>query len=105
MAAQQQLEAFARDEIDLSLSRTLPEPVPLGLDSLLLFQDRLMAVLPGVHALAGRKRLSLKELAQEDFVLFERDQASGLFDAIISACGEAHGRGLCSGNQPDAGSG
>ena len=89
MTAQQQLEAFARQEIDLGFSRPLPEPAPLGLASLLLYQDRLMAVLPQEHALAKRKRLSLEELAQEDFVLFERGQASCLFDRIISACGEA----------------
>ena len=59
MTAQQQLEAFARQEIDLGFSRPLPEPAPLGLASLLLYQDRLMAVLPQEHALAKRKRLSL----------------------------------------------
>jgi DNA-binding transcriptional LysR family regulator len=89
MTAQQQLEAFARHEIDLGLSRPLPDPAPLGLEKLLLYQDHLMAVLPQEHPLAKRKRLSLKELAREDFVLFVRGQASGLFDTIISACGEA----------------
>jgi DNA-binding transcriptional LysR family regulator len=89
MTAQQQLEAFARHEIDLGLSRPLPDPAPLGLEKLLLYQDHLMAVLPHEHPLAKRKRLSLKELAREDFVLFVRGQASGLFDTIISACGEA----------------
>jgi DNA-binding transcriptional LysR family regulator len=89
MTAQQQLEAFARHEIDLGLSRPLPKPAPLGLESLLLYQDRLMAVLPQAHPLARGKQLSLKALAREDFVLFERGQASGLFDRIISACGEA----------------
>ncbi|WP_323750996.1 LysR family transcriptional regulator [Marinobacter sp.] len=89
MTAQQQLEAFARQEIDLGFSRPLPEPAHLGLANLLVYEDRLMAVLPQEHALAKRKRLSLDELSQEDFVLFERGQASGLFDRIISACGEA----------------
>ncbi|WP_168709173.1 LysR family transcriptional regulator [Halomonas borealis] len=89
MTAQQQLEAFARQEIDLGFSRPLPEPETLGLERLSLYQDRLMAVLPRSHPLAGLQRLSLKALAQEAFVLFERGQASGLFDMIISACGEA----------------
>ncbi|MBZ0334409.1 LysR family transcriptional regulator [Marinobacter sp. AL4B] len=89
MTAQQQLEAFARREIDLGFSRPLPKPDPLGLTSLLIYQDRLMAILPQEHAFAKRKRLALNELAKEDFVLFERGQASGLFDRIINACGEA----------------
>ena len=89
MTAQQQLEAFGRHEIDLGLSRPLPEPGSHGLSSLLLYQDRLMAVLPVDHPLAKHKRLSLKDLAREDFVLFERGQASGLYDRIISACDEA----------------
>lgn len=89
MTAQQQLEAFARHEIDLGLSRPLPDPAPLGLHSLLLYQDRLIAVLPLSHRFAKRKRLSLEDLAPEDFILFERTQASGLFDGIISACDKA----------------
>lgn len=88
MTAQQQLVAFACDEIDLGFSRPLTEPSRLGLESLLLYQDRLIAVLPQTHPLAKTKQLSLKALARENFVLFERGQASGLFDRIINACGE-----------------
>lgn len=48
-----------------------------------------MAVVPEGHRLAHRKRLALSELEQEDFVLFQRKHATGLFDQIISACGDA----------------
>ncbi|QFU01965.1 Hca operon transcriptional activator [Halomonas sp. THAF5a] len=89
MTAQQQLDAFARHEIDVGLSRPLPDPAPHGLTGLPLYHDPLMAILPLTHPLAGRKRLALEELAREDFILFERGQASGLFDGIIGACGEA----------------
>ncbi|MDO6746385.1 LysR family transcriptional regulator [Gilvimarinus sp. 1_MG-2023] len=87
MTAQQQLEAFAREEIDLGFSRPLPERVELA--SLPLYSDPLVAVVPLSHSLANRRRLSLEVLAQENFVLFERAQASDLFDRIIGACGAA----------------
>ncbi|MGO2132914.1 MAG: LysR substrate-binding domain-containing protein [Halomonas sp.] len=89
MTAQQQLDAFGRDEIDIGLSRPLPIEQRDTLTALPVYEDVLMAVVPEGHRLAHRKRLALSELEQEDFVLFQRGQATGLFDQIISACGDA----------------
>lgn len=89
MTAQQQLDAFAREEIDVGLSRPLPLELRETLTVLPVYDDELMVVVPGDHRLAKRKRLALRELSHEDFVLFQRDQATGLFDHIISACGDA----------------
>ncbi|WP_024953278.1 LysR family transcriptional regulator [Cobetia crustatorum] len=89
MTAQQQLDAFAREEIDVGLSRPLPMELRETLTALPMYEDELMVVVPEGHRLARRKRLALRELSHEDFVLFQRDQATGLFDHIISACGDA----------------
>ncbi|MBY5982746.1 LysR family transcriptional regulator [Halomonas sp. DP5Y7-2] len=89
MSAQQQLDAFGRDEIDIGLSRPLPVEHRNALATLPVYEDRLMVVVPEGHRLAHRKRLALSELEQEDFVLFQRKHATGLFDQIISACGDA----------------
>ena len=89
MSAQQQLDAFGRDEIDIGLSRPLPVEHRNALATLPVYEDRMMVVVPEGHRLAHRKRLALSELEQEDFVLFQRKHATGLFDQIISACGDA----------------
>jgi len=49
-----------------------------------ILNEPLMVLLHPSHALAGRDRLSLKELAHEAFILFREDFA--LHDRIIDAC-------------------
>ena len=47
------------------------------------------AALPARHRLARRPRLTLKDLADETFILYRRPDGRGLYDVIITACGEA----------------
>jgi DNA-binding transcriptional LysR family regulator len=55
--------------------------------AVLRFKDeRMKAVLPSTHPLAGRKRIALAQLAADDFVLFPRSVGLSLHDAIIGAC-------------------
>lgn len=51
--------------------------------------DRLVAVLPRSHPLAGRSRIPLAALRDESFVLFSRSQVPGLSAIILQACREA----------------
>jgi DNA-binding transcriptional LysR family regulator len=83
-----QLEAFKRGEIDVGFTRPLP-PGTQGLASQLLFEERLMVVLPESHRLATHRRLKLEQLAEQPFVLLERSVAPGLHDQITSACRNA----------------
>ncbi len=49
-----------------------------------------MAALPSrQHRLVRRPRLTLKDLAEETFILYRRPDGRGLYDVIISACTEA----------------
>lgn len=48
--------------------------------------DRLVAVLPRGHALAGRHRIALSALRDEPFVMFSRSQVPGLRAIILQAC-------------------
>lgn len=83
-----QLEAFKNGEIDVGFTRPLP-PGTQGLSSQLLFEERLMVVLPESHRLAAHRRLKLEQLAEQSFVLLERSVAPGLHDQITSACRKA----------------
>lgn len=49
-------------------------------------RDRLVAVLPRGHALAGRQRLGLATLRDEPFVMFSRSQVPGLRAVVLQAC-------------------
>ncbi len=80
-----QLEAFERGEIDIGFTRPLP-PGTSDLSSQLLFNERLMVVLPETHSLAEHRRLRLSQLAEHPFVLLERSVAPGLHDQVTSAC-------------------
>lgn len=48
--------------------------------------ERMKVVLPTSHALAHLKRIELRRLAQDPFVLFPRQVGLSLHDAIIGAC-------------------
>ncbi|CAG2153456.1 LysR family transcriptional regulator [Cupriavidus numazuensis] len=72
-------------ELDVGLVRT-----PLlasGTAALaLLERDRFVAALPRSHPLADKPALTLADLMQERFVMYEQGEASGLRSAALSAC-------------------
>jgi len=51
--------------------------------------ERMKIVLPVKHSLAGRRQLSLSDLAGESFVLIPREASPTLHDEILSACRKA----------------
>src|SRR5215475_13329803 len=54
-----------------------------------LLHEDMAAAFPARHPLAKRPRLTLKDLADETFILYRRPDGRGLYDVIISACSEA----------------
>ena len=54
-----------------------------------LFDEEMVVALPEGHPLTRQKKLPLRALANEDFVLFPRAIGSGLYDEIIAACRRA----------------
>jgi DNA-binding transcriptional LysR family regulator len=89
-AVRQFMALYPEAKIDLEYSRTtrivrevLAGSVDLGivayperkrgLEVVPLGGDRLVLICPPGHALAGRKKVSARDLAGQDFVLFERD--------------------------------
>ena len=63
-------EALRADSIDCAFTTWLTREQRRGLASQEVASEPLVAVLPHGHPMARRKRLSLKDLAGEDFVLF-----------------------------------
>ena len=86
MDALQQAEALRTERIDLGILHSLPADAAQWLRVEPVYDDPIVAAVPQTHALAGRARLTLKELAAESFVLFPRPAAPVLYDALIARC-------------------
>jgi DNA-binding transcriptional LysR family regulator len=86
MDALQQAEALRTERIDLGILHSLPTDAAQWLRVEPVYDDPIVAAVPQTHALAGRARLTLKELATESFVLFPRPAAPVLYDALIARC-------------------
>ncbi|MBP6900519.1 MAG: LysR family transcriptional regulator [Burkholderiaceae bacterium] len=86
-----QLDAFAADEIDAGFVLHAPAAVPPGFAAWRALSEPLVLALPERHALAGVQRpLSMAEVAGEPLLIFPREIAPSLFDAVLAAC-RAHG--------------
>lgn len=77
--------ALQTGEIDLAFARLQGE---LGKDISMrpLTQDRLAVAVPATHSLATAKRVRLRQLVDEAFVMFAREVSPVYFDSIIAGC-------------------
>lgn len=57
-----------------------------GLNSILLLQEPLVAALPEHHPCVNKARLSLSQLAQDDFITVGRKMAPMYYDSIVAQC-------------------
>ena len=81
-----QFSAFDEGRLDLGFSRPLPTERQPYFEEEMIYTDYLVAVLPPKDPLAKERRIDLKELASEHFVLFHRAGAPVLFDEVIALC-------------------
>jgi len=84
-----ELVSALRDErLDIAFIRSgLVDPQ--GIDVHALLHEDTAIAFPARHPLAKRAGLSLKELADETFILYRRPDGRGLYDVIIAACSAA----------------
>ena len=85
----EQVEAIHSRQIDVGLLHP-----PINDDKLILetvYQENLVVALPDTHTLAKDESdaISLKQLANESFILFPRYIGSVLYDQIINLCRQA----------------
>ena len=86
---EQQLQAFAREKIDIGFTRPLSAADERNLTQERIYRDRLMLAVPDSHALAGAGKVRLARFAGEDFVMFKRSEAPKLADAMTQLCASA----------------
>ena len=80
-----QLAAFDADEIDAGFVLHAPGAVPPGFAAWAALREPLVMALPESHPAAARPRLRLTEVAADPLVIFPRQIAPSLFDAVLSA--------------------
>ena len=78
------LAALLRDELDIAILHGPIEAPDVRVERLAV--EKMCAVFSQSHRLAGRGPIAVSELAGEEFVLFDRDQAPAFFDAIVALC-------------------
>lgn len=87
LPANEQTRALRAGRIQVSFLR--PPIDEAGLDVRIIMREPWMAALPTSHPLAARRRVSLRALAGEPFLLFPRELAPGLYDQLIAMCQSA----------------
>ena len=83
------LKRLRNEQMDAAFLRTpMAEPEDLVIDSLL--EEPMVVALPSAHALAQNDGddavVSLKDLADEIFIVYARQHGPGLYDATTAAC-------------------
>lgn len=89
MTVTEQTEALKNEQVDIAFSRPLPNSIADDFISHTIYIDTLVAIVNKNHSLAGKKSVNLTQLKNEKFILFNRDEALGLFDETITQCKQA----------------
>jgi DNA-binding transcriptional LysR family regulator len=89
MMLEQQLQAFAREKIDVGFTRPLAAPDEKKFTQQRIYRDCLMLAVPETHSLAKAGRVRLKKFAGEDFIMLRRSEAPELIDAMTQLCAKA----------------
>jgi DNA-binding transcriptional LysR family regulator len=84
-----QLDALKAGFIDVGFLREPEADAAIVAEPIV--RERYVAVLPPRHALARRRRIDLRALAGEPFILFPRLVAPALYEQVIALC---HGAGF-----------
>jgi DNA-binding transcriptional LysR family regulator len=83
------VDAVRQGQVDVALVRAEAAADRPGLRSARLDDESMVLVLPADHALAPRTRLALGQLADEPFVMVERQASRAIYDRVVAACRDA----------------
>ncbi|MEL0630448.1 LysR family transcriptional regulator [Psychromonas aquatilis] len=89
MTATEQIEPLKNGEIDIAFSRPLPASIADTFANHDIYIDQFVAVVNHNHPLANTHSIGLSKMKNEQFIIFNRDEALGLFDETITICKQA----------------
>ena len=84
----EQVQMLETGSLDIGFLR-LPIGGHSALDAVTVHREPFVLVVPSSHKLAKRKRVRLRELAGQDFVMYERSCAPGFHDLIFGILRDA----------------
>ena len=84
-----QQRALLAGTIDIGFTRAVPAAQASLLRSEHMQTEPLYAVLPVSHPLAKKRNISIRELAEDSFVLNDRNHSPVVFDKVITLCAQA----------------
>lgn len=87
LTTREQMQAVLEGKLDVGFVR--PPIENSELVSTVIFRESLIVALPEAHSLHKHKKISIKLLANEPFILFPRVVAPGLHDLVLSICLQA----------------
>ncbi|TMU54550.1 LysR family transcriptional regulator [Flagellimonas algicola] len=82
-----QVNAILHDRLDLGFVRL--SRVPKGLKLLPVFEDTFSLVLPEDHSMDSNKLKGMKQVSEDDFILFSQDYSPLYYDTVLSICEDA----------------
>ena len=85
----EQVGAVAEGVLDVGFTRGVPGGMRHLVHGELLFREALVAALPKEHRLAAAAAVSVAELAGEQLLLYAREGAPPVFDAVLAMCRRA----------------
>jgi DNA-binding transcriptional LysR family regulator len=83
-----QVQMLERGSLDIGFLR-LPIGEHSALDVVTVHRERFVLVVPASHKLAKRKRVRLRDVSGQDFVMYERTYAPGFYDLIFGILRDA----------------
>jgi DNA-binding transcriptional LysR family regulator len=83
-----QIQMLEAGSLDIGFLR-LPIGEHSGLEVLTVHREPFVLVVPSSHKLAKRKRVRLREVSGQDFVMYERTYATGFHDLIFGMLRDA----------------
>jgi DNA-binding transcriptional LysR family regulator len=84
---QAQVDAIQKDKLDLGFVRVARVPQDVSIQP--VYTDTFSIVLPKDHPINERQFKSIKQLYEEDFILFSQDYSPLYFATVMSICEDA----------------
>ena len=79
-------EMVARGRLDIGLTRPVLGHQSIGLQTIVLRNERLIAALPDGHLLAKSATIRWSQLADHSLIILSRREGVSLHDAVLAAC-------------------
>lgn len=86
MNSAQQADALREGRIDLGVLSSPPLDAARWLQSELVYEERLVAAMPDSHRLAAKRRIALRDLTTDAFILRPRSADPASYDDILARC-------------------